>query len=179
MSFFQPWWLFHGISTTVPAEKTTALYINPGRMIETVQYNGEISLYIAEMPDLFIMFLGAILPVASLACFCFTLGVILKRAQKRNYALILSISGMVLLCFLLPSFYFGTTKLTETSIGAVQGEKILSTSIESEALMLQASWGFSIGFYLVFAAILVAVLSLLIDLRARFMQKKKLLSLRS
>lgn len=179
MSFFQPWWLFNGTSTTVPAEKTTALFINPGRMIETVRYDGEISLNIAEMPDLFIMFLGAILPVASLACFCFALGVILKRAQKRNYALILSITGLALLCFLLPSFYVGTAKLTETSIGAIQGEKILSTSIESETVMLQASWGLSVGFYLVFAAILVAALSLLIDLRARFMQKKKLLSLRS
>jgi type III secretory pathway component EscS len=179
MSFFQPWWLFTGSSDTVPAEKTTALYINPGMMIETINYYGEISLNIAEMPDIFIMFLGAMLPVASLACFCLALGVILKKIQKRNYALILSIIAVVLLCFLLSSFYMGTTKLTETSIGVVQGEEVLTTSIGSEDILLQSSWGFSSGFYLVFFAILVAALSLILDIRTRVMQKRKSLSLRS
>lgn len=179
MSFFQPWWLFTGSSTTVPMEKTTALYINPGMMIETTQYYGEISLNIAEMPDIFIMFLGAMLPVASLACFCLALGVVLKRIQKKNYALIVSVIGVILLCFLLSSFYFGTTKLAETSIGSVQGEAALTTSIGSEDILLQSSWGFSIGFYLVFVGILIAALSLILDIRARIMQKRKSLSLRS
>ena len=148
-------------------------------MIETRKYYGEISLNIAEMPDMFLMFLGWIVPLASLACLCLGVGILLKRTKKKKYALLLSIIGVVLLCILLSSFYFGTTKLTETSIGSVQGEECLSISIESEEVIMQSSWGFSAGFYFVFIAVVVAVIAVLLDIRIRFMQKKKLLSPRN
>jgi hypothetical protein len=173
LSFFQPWWLFSGSSATIPAEKTTALYVNPGMMIETREYYGEISLNIAEMPDIFLMFLGAIVPLASLACLSLVFGILLKKIQKKNYAFLLSITGVVLLCFLLPSFYFGTAKLAETSLGAVHGEGTLITSIGSEEVTMHSSWGFSTGFYLVIIAVIIAALSLILDIRTRVMQKKK------
>jgi hypothetical protein len=179
LSFFQPWWLFTGSSTIPPAEKTTAMYVNPGVMIETIKYYGETSLTIAEMPDVFLMFLGAIVPLALLACLSLGLGVLLKRIKKKQYALLLSITGVVLLCIMLPSYYFGTTKLAETSIGAVQGEGALTISIESTEVIMQSSWGFSTGFYFILIAVIVAVIALLLDIRTRVMQKKKLLSLRN
>jgi hypothetical protein len=179
LSFFQPWWLLTGSSTIPPAEKTTAMYVNPGVMIETRKYYGETSLNIAEMPDMFLMFLGAIVPLASLACLSLGLGILLKKIKKKQYALLLSIAGVVLLCILLPSFYYGTTKLAETGVGTVQGEGVLAISIESEEVIMQSSWGFSTGFYLVFIAVVVAVIALLLDIRIKFMQKKKLLSSRN
>ena len=72
-----------------------------------------------------------------------------------------------------------TTKLTETSIGAVQGEGALTISIESEEVIMQSSWGFSTGFYFIFIAVIVAVIALLLDIRIKVMQKKKLLSPRN
>jgi len=179
LSFFQPWWLFTGSSTIPPAEKTTAMYVNPGVMIETRKYYGETSLNIAEMPDLFLMFLGAIVPLASLTCLSLSCAILLKRTKKKTYALLLSIIGVILLCILLSSFYFVTTKLTETSIGAVQGEGALAISIESEEVIIQSSWGFSTGFYFIFIAVIVAVIALLLDIRTKVMQKKKLLSPRN
>lgn len=179
LSFFQPWWLFTGSSTIPPVEKTTTMYVNPGVMIETRKYYGETSLNIAEMPDMFLLFLGVIVPLASLACLSLGLGVLMKKIRKKQYALLLSIAGVVLLCILLLSFYFGTTKLAETSIGAVQGEGALTISIESEEVMMQSSWGFSTGFYFIFIAVIVAVIALLLDIRTRVMQKKKLLSPRN
>jgi hypothetical protein len=171
--------LFTGSSTIPPAEKTTAIYVNPGVMIETRKYYGETSLNIAEVPDMFLMFLGAIIPLASLACLSLGFAVLLKKIKKKQYALLLSIAGVVLLCILLTSFYFGTTKLIETSIGAVQGEGVLAISIESEEVIMQSSWGFSTGFYLIVIAVIVAVIALLLDIRIRVMQKKKLLSRRN
>jgi len=179
LSFFQPWWLFTGSSTIPPAEKTTAMYVNPGVMIETRNYYGETSLNIAEMPDMFLMLLGAIVPLASLACLSLGLGILLKKIKKKQYALLLSIAGVVLLCILLVSFYFGTTKLAETSVGTVQGEGVLTISIESAEVIMQSSWGFSTGFYFIFIAVIVAVIALLLDIRTRVMQKKKLLSPRN
>jgi hypothetical protein len=171
--------MFIGSSKIPPVEKTTTLYVNPGIMIETIKYYGETSLNIAQMPDMFLTFLGLIVPLASLACLSLGLGILLKKIKNQQYELLLSIAGVVLLCILLPSFYFGMTKLTEASIGAVQGKGILTISIESEKVIMQSSWGFSIGFYFIFIAVIVAVIALLLDIRTKVMQKKKLLSPRN
>ncbi len=178
-SCFQPWWLFTGSSSTVPAEKTTALYINPGMMIETRNYYGELSLNIAEMPDIFVMFLGAMVPLIVLACLCLGTGIFLKRTMKKNYAFLLSICGVILLSILLPLFYYGTSKLIEVSIGSVQGEGMLTVTFGLEKVIMHSSWGFSAGFYIVCIAVIIAVIALLLDVRVRLKQKKKLLSLRN
>jgi hypothetical protein len=176
LSFFQPWWLFFGSSATPPAEKTTALYVSPGTMIETRKISGEITLKIAELPDIFILFLSTIVPLALLACASLVLGILSKKMNKKNYALILSIGGVILLCAILSLFYLGTTRITQTSIGAVQGEGILDITIGTEVITMQSTWGFSTGFYLVCIAVIVAMISLVGDIRFRFMQKQKSLS---
>ena len=175
LSFFQPWWLFTGSSSTLPAEKTTALYVNPGMMIETKTYYGEVSLNLAEMPDIFLMFLGVIVPLASLVCICIGIGIILKRTKKKNYAFLLGIVGVILLGILISAFSYGTTRLIETSLSSVQGENVLSISMGSEDVMMHATWGFSAGFYIVCIAVIVAVIAVLLDIRMRLTQKKKLL----
>jgi hypothetical protein len=174
LSFFQPWWLFTGTSDTVPEEKTTALYVNPGMMIETRTYYGEVSLNLAEIPDIFLLFLGWIVPLASLACASIAIGIVLRRTQKKKYAFLLSVVGVVLFGVLVPSFFYGTTRLIDTSLGSVQGEEVLVVSMGPEEIMMQTTWGFSSGFYLVSIALLVAVIAVLLDIRARFILKKKL-----
>ncbi len=174
LSFFQPWWLFTGSSSTLPAEKTTALYVNPGMMIETKTFYGEVSLSLAEMPDIFLLFLGAIVPLALLVCICIGIGIILKRTKKKNYAFLLGIAGVILMGIILFAFTYGTTRLIETSLGSVQGAEMLSVSMGSEDVMMQASWGFNAGFYLVCIAVIVAAIAVLLDIRMMLTQKKKL-----
>jgi hypothetical protein len=179
LSLFQPWWTFIGSSANPPAERTTTIYVNPGVMIKTIKYHGDTTFEISEIPDMALMFLGGITPLALLACLILVFAIMLKRTKKKQYALLLTIIGVVLLCILLSSFYFVTTKLTETSIGAVQGEDALTFSFESEEIIMQSSWGFSTGFYFIFIAIIVAVIALLIEVRMKIMKKKKLLSLQN
>jgi hypothetical protein len=179
LSLFQPWWIFIGSSAIPPAERTTTMYVNPGIMIKTTKYYGDTTFEIAELPDIVLMLLGAIVPLAILTCLILGLAILLKRTKKKQYALLLSIAGVVLLCILLSSFYFMTAKLTETSIGAIQGEGTFTFSFESEEIIMQSSWGFSTGFYFIFIAVIVAVISLLLDIRTMVMQKKKLLSPRN
>jgi hypothetical protein len=144
-------------------------------MIETRKYYGEVSLSIAEMPDIFLMFLGWIVPLAALACLSVSFGILLRRTQKKKYAFLFSIAGVILLGILLPSFLYGTTRLIETSLGSVQGEGVLTISMDSEDVMMHSSWGFSAGFYLVCIAVIVLVIAILLDIRVRLRQKKKLL----
>jgi hypothetical protein len=174
LSFFQPWWMFIGQSTTLPAGKTTALYVNPGMMIETKTYYGEVSLSLAEIPDIFLLFLVWIVPIASLVCVCITLGIILRRTQKKNYGLFLSIIGVVLLGILLAVFTYGATRLIETSLGTVQGEEMLSISMGAEDILMNSTWGFSTGFYLIGLAVIIAVLGILLEIRVQRRQKKRL-----
>ncbi len=174
LSFFQPWWAFTGTSATIPAKKTTALYINPGIMIETKTYYGEVSLTLAEMPEMFLLLLIWIVPLASLACLSITFGIILRRTQKKNLGFILSIIGVILLGILLAAFTYGTTRLIEASLGTVQGEGTLLVSMGSEDVTMQSSWGFSIGYYVVCLAVIVAAIAILLDVRARFTMKKRL-----
>jgi hypothetical protein len=173
-SFFQPWWSFIGSSATQPIGKTTELFVNPAMMIETKKYYGEITLSIAELPDIFLVFLAAFAPVASLACLSLGLGIILKRTKKKNYAFPLSIVGLILLSIIIPSFYFGTTKLIEVSIGSVQGEELLTIPVGTEEVMMHSSWGFSSGFYIICIAIAVVSMALLLDIQSMLKQKKKL-----
>jgi len=175
LSLFQPWWTFIGSSVIPSIERTTTIYVNPGVMIKTIKYDGDTTFEIAEIPDQVLMFLGAIVPLALLTCLILVFAIMLKRTKKKQYALFLSIVGVVFLCILLSSFYFITTKITEVSIGAVQGEGALTFLFESEEVIMQSSWGFSIGFYFIFIAVIVAVIALLIEIRIRVMQKKKLL----
>ena len=173
-SFIQPWWLFTATSATLPAEKTTALYVNPGMMIETKTYYGEVSLNLAEMPDMFLLFLVWIVPIASLACISIGIGIVLRRTMKKNYAFFLSIIGVILLGLLLAAFSFGTTRLIDASLGSVQGEKNLSIAMGTEDILMHSTWGFSAGFYIVCIAVVVAVVGILLDIRMRVRQKKKL-----
>jgi hypothetical protein len=173
-SFFQPWWQFIGTSAAPMAEKTTSMYVNPATMIEITKFNGETMLNIAEMPDIFVMFLGAMIPLALLACVTLVLGVLFKRLKKKNYALLLSLFAVILLVILLPSFILGTTKLTETSIGSVQGSGTLPIFIGSEEVKMDCSWGFGIGFYLVLIAVCVIILTVALDIRTRIKLYKKL-----
>jgi hypothetical protein len=156
------------------AEKTTSMYVNPATMIEITKFNGETMLNIAEMPDIFVMFLGAMIPLALLACVTLVLGVLFKRLKKKNYALLLSLFAVILLVILLPSFILGTTKLTETSIGSVQGSGTLPIFIGSEEVKMDCSWGFGIGFYLVLIAVCVIILTVALDIRTRIKLYKKL-----
>lgn len=173
LALFQPWWEFSGSSITPPVEKNTVMYVNPGMMIETTHYDGGTSLDIAEMPDIFLKFLGAMVPLASLVCLVFCVGVLSKKLKKKQYTLLFSCGGVILLLILLPSFYFGTAKLCETSIGAVQGSGSLTVSIGTQEVLMQSNWGFSNGFYLTFLATIIAVIALVLDIRIRVMQKKK------
>jgi hypothetical protein len=76
---------------------------------------------------------------------------------------------------LVPSFYIGTSRLIEASIGPVQGEGLLTISLGVEDVLMQANWGFGVGFYFVSIAVFIAVVAVLLDIRQKLTQKKKLL----
>jgi hypothetical protein len=174
LALFQPWWVFSGSSTAPIAQRTTSLYTNPGVMVESTTYNSGTSLALAEMPDVFITFLGMIMPVVILLCVVLSSSVILKKLKKRNYSFLLSITSMILFVTLLSAFFIGTQKLCETSIGPVQGQGIITVIIEGTEVHLKSNWGFGIGYYLIALATVFAVFVVILELWL-ILKKKKLL----
>lgn len=174
LALFQPWWGFSGSSTAPIAQRNTALYVSPGVMIESTTYNGSTSLNLAELPDVFISFLGLIVPVIVLTCGVLGASVILKKLKKRNYSLLLSLASLVFFVILLSAFFIGTQKLCETSIGPVQGQGMITVTIQGTEIPMQSSWGFSLGYYFIIFAVVLTIFAVILDFR-RIFRKKKLL----
>jgi hypothetical protein len=94
-----------------------------------------------------------------------------SKLGKRKYSFSLNFLSLILIIAIISLFFFGTSKLTEASIGKVQGDGIISISLD-ETILMQSSWGFSSGFYLVIAAAILTILSLIIEFKNHFMKKK-------
>jgi len=173
LAFFQPWWVFSGSSTAPVAQRNTALYINPGVMVESTTFNGGTSLALAEMPDMFISFLGVIMPVIVLLCVMLGSSVILKKIKKRNYSFLLSLASVAIFIIVLYAFYIGTQKLCETSIGPVQGQGDILVMIQGVEVHLQSSWGFDLGYYCMIIAAILAVFALILEVLLILRKKKQ------
>ncbi len=173
IALFQPWWVFSGSSPVSQASRNTALYINPGVMVETTTVNGQTSLSLAEMPDVFLAFLGVIMPVIILLCVMLISSVVLKKIKRRNYSFLLSALSVVVFGLVLYAFYIGTEKLCETSIGPVQGQGSIMVLIQGAEISLQSIWGFGPGFYCVVTAAILAISSVIIEIWLIFKKRKQ------
>jgi len=173
LALFQPWWVFSGSSDTPVAQRIIALYINPGVMVEQTRYTGETSYALAALPDIFLSFLGVMMPVVILLCIVLLASVLLKKMKKRNYSFLLSLTSMVIVAALLPAFFVGIQKLCETSIGPVQGQGDILVMIRGAEVHLQSTWGFGIGYYLVALAALAVIGAVVLEVWRLFKKRKQ------
>ena len=97
---------------------------------------------------------------------CILLGFsfISSKLGKKQYSLLFNLFGIILIIAIISMFYFGVSKVTEASIGEVQGEGLLSISLE-EIVPMQSSWGFSSGFYLIISSAILAVIPLILEIK--------------
>jgi len=172
IALIQPWWGLSASSNNPSAEKDTRMLLNPEVMIESTTYNDKTILDIAEMPNLFVDLLVKIVAVSYTAIILLGLSYICYKFKKKTYSLILIFIVMILLIAIISTFYMGTSKLSEVSVGEVQGTGLLNLTVEEETLPMQASWGFDSGFYLVIVSAILSVFSFFIELRL-YIKKKK------
>ena len=113
------------------------------------------------MPDQFIEALEKIVVITYVASVLLAGGFFLKMIKKRHYSYLLSLISVAFLLAVVSLFYVGTSKLSDASIGVVQGSGSLSLTLDGESLVMQAQWGFDIGFYLLVIATLFVLGSFL------------------
>jgi len=117
------------------------------------------------MPQLFVDLLGKIVLVAYAACIMLGVSFLLKKLGKKNYSFFLDVIGIILLIVIISMFYVATSKICEASIGEVQGEGMIGVSLGSETASMQSSWGFTTGFYLVIASVVLAMTPLFFEVK--------------
>ena len=165
IALVQPWWILSGSSITPIAERNTQMFVVPQVMIESTSYHGETMFDVAEMPELFVDLLGKIMLVAYAVCIMLGVSFLLKKLRKKGYSLLSDVISIILLIAIISMFYVGTSKLCEVSIGDVQGDDVIGISVGHETINMQSSWGFSAGFYLVIASIILATMPLVFEVK--------------
>jgi hypothetical protein len=152
----QPWWGLTGSSMSPAAEQGTELFLMPPVMIETTTYKGVTTLDLAITPDIFVDFLGIVLWILYAGAAFLLLSCIAMGMRWRKQALLLLGTGTLLVMVVLVLFYGGMSTLTEASVGALYGDKMLSMTLDETVISMDAQWGLSSGFYLCLISVLCA-----------------------
>jgi hypothetical protein len=83
---------------------------------------------------------------------------------KKRYSTILISASVVFLILVTAAYIFGMSKLTELSLGRLQGEGTLDVVLPDQTTVyMNANWGLGIGFYLVLSAALITLFAGIID----------------
>jgi len=171
ISIFYPWWSLDATSSSLDASKHIDMFIMPGgSMIETFDYQDSLYLNMATIPEVFTNFIGVLLFIVLsgfvLIGASFIPNILLK---KRHYKVLISAS-IFFLILVAAAYLFGMMKLTELSLGTLQGQGILEVVLPDKNITyMDSSWGLSTGFYLVVLASLTALFAGLID----YLREKK------
>lgn len=170
LSVFYPWWSLDAVGSSLDVSKHIDMFIMPGSMIETFDYQNNLYLNMATIPEIFTNFMGALLCIAIsgfvLLSASFIPNIILK---KRHYKVLITAS-IFFLILVVAAYFFGMTKLTELSLGSLQGQGILEVVLpDKNVAYMDSSWGLSTGFYLAVLAVFTAFFAGLID----YLREKK------
>jgi hypothetical protein len=162
---FQPWWVFNGHSENASIEKTSEMFILPQTMIESITYEDTKNLDLATLPELFTDFVGILLLIIYtgivLLCVSFASNILLKKRFFMTLILV-SIIFLILVAFL---FSFGMSKITELSLGSLNGEGTLDVLLPNgETVYMTSTWGLGSGFYLCIFSAFILIATGIIDL---------------
>ena len=172
LSIVLPWWTLNASNVKENANKTIEMFLTPGVMIESINYRNLTYLDMAILPEIFTNFLGGLVFILCSGFVLMGISFIPNIFYKRRLTWILIISSILFLFLFVSAFLLGMSKITELSLGSLQGEGILQVILPTnEVIYMNASWQVGIGFYFsIFAAVTVLVGGI-ID----YLRKKKIL----
>lgn len=163
-SLVQPWWGFYGSNPLEDVEKTTELFIYPGVIIEETIYQQQITLDNAAFPDIVTTMFSIIFALVVCSIIFGIAGMILSINKKQSCAFILCCISVIVLIITCSMFVVVTDKISETSVGSIQGEGVLSFNIDEKEVSVPASWGLAYGFYCMVLAFMLLFITTIIDL---------------
>jgi len=171
VSLTQPWWTLSGSSSMPHIEKNTEMYLQPQIMIDSTTYNSKTTSDIESMPKDFVAFLGNLVLAMYVSCVVIASSFVLNVRKKRMYSLALILLGMILLLAISGMYLVGITKLSEVSVGSIQGSGVLSFTFDDVSVSLSSAWGLSSGFYLFITSAIFTLLVSILEINNIFFKR--------
>jgi hypothetical protein len=169
-SLVQPWWNLNSSNEESTIEKTTQMFIFSYSMVDKIDYNNEIYLDLATIPEEFTEFLVVLLIILYSGLFLMGMSFLPNIILRRRFSLILSFSSILFITLVNTAFTYGMIKITELSLGSIQGHKILDVILPNgDKIYLNSSWGFGYGFYICILSSCILIFAGFID----FFRRKK------
>lgn len=164
LSIVFPWWNLYASTGNHEIWKTSYMYLYPQNMIEHLVVNEEQYFSCATIPEVFTDFLRTLLLVITVGLMLMGISFIPNIALKKRYALLLVIISVIFVIIVAAAFLVGMSRLTELSLGSLQGTGDLEISmIHGDTVNMKAEWGLGLGFYLIIFAAIVSITAGIID----------------
>jgi hypothetical protein len=177
LSIFQPWWGLNAENQNLEITKISYMYVLPQVMIEKITIEGEEFLDLATIPEVFTDFLGILLFIISSGFVLIGLSFVPNILLINRYSIILIVASALFLILISVAFTVGMSKLTEVSLGSLQGQGFLDVDLPNKSTAsLHGSWGLGPGFYLCIFAAIMCFSDGIIDLLRKRKFFKKILS---
>jgi hypothetical protein len=149
ISLFQPWWILHATSNNPVSEKDTEMFLHPQTMIDRTTLENVPYLDLATIPEFFTNFLGILFLVVCSGFVLLGISFIPNIVLKRRFSLILVTASILFLILVAIAFSYGMSKITEISLGSLQGSGMIDVVLPNgEPAVMSSYWGFGNGFYL-------------------------------
>ncbi len=154
-----PWWVLNG-QTGVVSTTTNTLVIPPQIVTMTKATNaigGEISAVPAEVT----MVLGLLSLLVGIACVLLIISLV-ASLRLRKTTLIFSILAVIVILMILGVFYYAFSQVTQIGVGSFMGSGTLDVTLPggTEQVKVPCSWGPGLGFCLIIAAAVLALLTI-------------------
>ena len=171
-SLFHPWWSLNAVTDDFSADKTSTMFILPRTIIDTISQNGEISLDIATIPEIFTDFLGWLILIVISGAVLLGISFIPNIFFRRRFSLGLVTASILFITLVSAAFIYGMTFLCELSLGSLQGEGILDVTLPNgQTSYMTGHWGLDLGFYLCLISTIILIVAGILD----FLRRKHLI----
>ena len=164
-AFALPWWQLNGTNKSLSIERITNTYLLPQTMVTNTVYKGFQELELANIPKEFTDFLFIIIIITLFSVIPILFSIILKNRKRTSK--VLTILGLLFLILSCGIFAYGFGELTKVGLGSLQGSGTLNILAPStnKYVDIPASWGLSLGFYLIVISIIIILAAFTLDFR--------------
>jgi hypothetical protein len=167
-SLFQPWWMLNSTNEDLNIEKTSSMYIFSYSMIDKIIYNDEIYLDLATIPEEFTEFLVVLIIILYSGLILMSMSFLPNIFLRRRFSLILVFSSILFIILVNAAFTYGMLRLSELSLGSLQGNGILDLVLpNNQKVYMNSTWGLGFGFYICIISSIILIIAGFIDFLRR------------
>ena len=167
-----PWWGLYGSSSKYSIERECNAYLIPSNIVTITKFRNNPAGELSNIPQEFNIFLLAIITITLLGGFLGVISILIRKHRKIRLTVLFI--GLIILTASAGIYVFAMNELFKVGLGGLQGSSTLNIEnpFTGEYVNVHASWGLSIGFYILCFAISLMSISTFLELRFRSVKIK-------